>query len=236
MECQQCLGQCGTGLESISFCSRCLVKVNFDFILTIASAIVSSLFNIFRPTVIKRELRTRLSRYKSQPISPPYKNTAQFQEFTWNFLPLSVSQQVTTWHSSSADLVQTHLGVFSTRWPTDVVNRMDLTFPKSFRVPIYRVGFPTTGINHCFRIIRATAPVVVKRHRLPLRHNFRTMSDDFSPMPICAFTKVPTLCFTAKYLSPASKQSSFHCTVTTTCSTWSIYVVLSPPLFCPIAR
>ena len=29
MECQQCLGQCGTGLESISFCSRCLIKVCF---------------------------------------------------------------------------------------------------------------------------------------------------------------------------------------------------------------
>nr|CAG4636049.1 EOG090X03LH [Eubosmina coregoni]SVE69706.1 EOG090X03LH [Eubosmina coregoni] len=28
MECQQCLGQCGTGLESISFCSRCLVKAH----------------------------------------------------------------------------------------------------------------------------------------------------------------------------------------------------------------
>nr|CAG4641570.1 EOG090X03LH [Eurycercus lamellatus] len=28
MECQQCLGQCGTGLESIAFCTQCLIKVH----------------------------------------------------------------------------------------------------------------------------------------------------------------------------------------------------------------
>lgn len=152
MECQQCLGQCGTGLESISFCSRCLTKVRCFRIKIFLKIWIDHDHFSFRLTVTRTGLRTKHNHCKFQPISPPYKSTVQYPASTWNYLPLFASLQATMWRSSSVDPVQTLHGVSLIRWPTDAANRMDLTYPKLFLVLICHAGCQKIGINHCFRI------------------------------------------------------------------------------------